>query len=165
MRKTASSDFLKTFYKLLSHAGLGNTVASPKTRHISRLVLKEKAKIVSFKPSFVSINIINRDVVPLQPSNTSIAWDKSTLNETSVLISHNLIWIKSLLRKKLREDDWMSVACQDTDFLLSRIETADLYLNVANFAHLLEFSEYPKNHQLNERQNRMKLSLGNGRWA
>ena len=45
---------------------------------------------------------------------------------------------------------WRFIECHytDTDSLLCRIETDDLYVDMRNFAHVLDLSEYPKNHKL-----------------
>ena len=42
----------------------------------------------------------------------------------------------------------MTGVYKDTDSLLYRIETDDLYIDIKNFAHPLDLSEYPKNHKL-----------------
>ena len=48
----------------------------------------------------------------------------------------------------------LTVVYKDTDSLLYRIETDDLYVDMKNFAHLLDLSEDPKNHKLYDPTNK-----------
>ena len=53
-----------------------------------------------------------------------------------------------------RYGDSLAVVYKDTDSLLYRIETDDFYMDMKNFAHLLDLSEYPKNHKLHDPTNK-----------
>ena len=55
---------------------------------------------------------------------------------------------------KPRYGDSLTVVYKDTDSLLYRIETDDLYMDMENFAHLLDLSEYPKNRKLYDPTNK-----------
>ena len=55
---------------------------------------------------------------------------------------------------KPRYGDSLTVVYKDTDSLLYPMETDDLYMDMKNFAHLLDLSEYPKNHKLYDPTNK-----------
>ena len=49
---------------------------------------------------------------------------------------------------KPRYGEKETVVYKDTDSLLYRIETDDLYSDMESFKNLLELSDYPRNHKL-----------------
>ena len=55
---------------------------------------------------------------------------------------------------KPRYGDSLTINYRDNDSLLYRIETDDLYIDMKNFAHLLDQSECPKNHELYDPTNK-----------
>ena len=50
--------------------------------------------------------------------------------------------------------DSLKVVYKDTDSLLYRIETDDLYSDMESFKHLLDLSDYPQNHKLFDSTNK-----------
>ena len=156
MRKRATSDFEKNFYKLKSNACFGKTMENLRNRRVIKFVVNEmQAKKVTFKPNFKSFNIINQNLVSVHLTNTSILWNKPTPVGASILDLSKLVLYKfHYSEMKPRYGDSLTVICKDTDSLLYRIETDDLYMDMKNFAHLLDLSEYPKNHKLYDPTNK-----------
>ena len=64
---------------------------------------------------------------------------------------------------KLRYGDSLTVVYKDTDSLLYRIETDDLYMDMKNVPHLLDLSDYPKNHKLYDPTKKSYFDIE--RWA
>ena len=50
--------------------------------------------------------------------------------------------------------DCFTVVYKDTDSLLYQIATDDLYADMQSFAHLLDLSDYPKDHKLYDPKNK-----------
>ena len=50
--------------------------------------------------------------------------------------------------------DWLKVVYKDTDSLLYRIQTNDLYADMSTFEHLPNFFDYPKDHILHDKTNK-----------
>ena len=55
---------------------------------------------------------------------------------------------------KPRFGDKIKVCYKDTDSLLSRVETENLYSEMAAFKHLLDLSDYPEEHFLHDKTNK-----------
>ena len=53
--------------------------------------------------------------------------------------------------------DHLKVAYKDTDSHLYQIQTPDLYKDMASFKHLLDLSDYPKDHYLHDPSNKKVL--------
>ena len=110
-----------------------------RNRHIIKFVVNEKqAEQFKFQPNFKSFNIINQDLVSVHLTSTSILWNKLTTVGASILDNSKLILYKfHYCEKKPSYGDSLTVAYKDTDSLLYRIETDDLYIDMKNFAHPL----------------------------
>ena len=52
---------------------------------------------------------------------------------------------------KPRFGDKIKVCYKDTDSILYRVETENLYSEMATFKHLLDLSDYPKEHSLHDK--------------
>ena len=114
-----------------------------RNRRVIKFVVNEmQAKKVTFKPNFKSFNIINQDLVSVHLTNTSILWNKPTPVGASILDLSQLVLYKfHYCEMQPRYGDSLTVVYQDTDSLLYRIETDDLYIDMKNFAHLLDLSD------------------------
>ena len=150
MRKGATADFENNFYKLISNACFGKTMENLRNQSVIKLVVIEmRAKKVTFEPNFKSFNIINRNLVSVHFTNTSIVWNNSTPAGASVLdLSKLLLYKFHYCKKKPRYGDSLIVVYKDAGSLLYRRETDDLYIGMKNFAHLLDLSDYLENHKL-----------------
>ena len=125
-------------------------------RRVIRFVVNEmQAKKVTFKPNFKSFNIINQGLVSVHLTNTSVLWNKPAPVGASILdLSKLVLYQFHYCEMEPRYGDSLTVVYKDTDSLLYRMETDDLYMDMKNFAHLLDLSEYPKNHKLYDPTNK-----------
>ena len=55
---------------------------------------------------------------------------------------------------KPRFGDKIKLCYKDTDSLLYRVETENLYSEMATFKHLLDLSDYPEEHFLHDKTNK-----------
>lgn len=156
MRKQASNDFEKNFYKLMSNACFGKTMENLRNRREIVFVSSEKQAMKSFQnPHFKSYQIINNHLVSVTFTNSRILWSKPTPVGASILDLSKLSLYKFHYDEmKPRFGDKIKVCYKDTDSLLYRIETADLYSKMGTFKHLLDLSDYPPEHFLHDKSNK-----------
>ena len=101
------------------------------------------------KPNFKSFKIISENSSSVFMSQPVIMWDKPTPVGKAILDLSKLAlygFHYDQLRPGYRNR--ILVVYKDTDSLLYRVETIDLYEDMAQFKHLLDFSDYPSDHVL-----------------
>ena len=88
-------------------------------------------------------------------SQPVITWDKPTLVGAAILdLSKLALYGFHYDQMRPRYGNRILVVYKDTDSLLYRIETNDLYEDMAEFKHLLDLSDYPSDHVLYEPSNK-----------
>ena len=156
MRKQASNDFEKNFYKLMSNACFGKTMENLRNRREIIFVSNKKEAEKSFQnPNFKSYQIIHDGLVSVSFTASRIVWSKPTPVGASILDLSKLSLYKFHYDEmKPRFGDKIKVCYKDTDSLLYKIETDDLYSKMASFKHLLDLSDYPTDHFLHDKSNK-----------
>ena len=156
MRKQATNEFEKNFYKLMSNACFGKTMENLRNRRLIKFVQNEtQANSLSFKPNFKSFNIINANLVSVVMNNTKILWNKPTPVGAAILDFSKLTLYGFHYKKmKPRYGDSITVVYKDTDSLLYRVETNNLYSDMGNLKHLFDLSDYPTSHPLFDASNK-----------
>ena len=157
MRKQADNDFEKAFFKLMSNACFGKTMENLRKRNNLKFVSSARqAESFVEKASFKSFQVINEKLVSVSFKMTSVVWDKPTpvgaaildLSKFSLYKFHYEVMIPRYTAARLK------LAYKDTDSLLYCIETSDLYQDMACFKHLLDLSDYPREHFLSDPTNK-----------
>ena len=156
MRKQATNDFEKYFYELLSNACSGKTMKNLRNRREILFVNNEKqAEKSLLKPTFKSYQIIHDGLVSVSFAPSKIVWSKPTPVGASILDLSKLSLYKFHYDEmKPRFGDKRKVGYKDTDSLLYRVETENLYSEMATFKHLLDLSDYPEEHFLHDKTNK-----------
>ena len=156
MRKQATNDFEKNFYKLMSNACFGKTMENLRNRREILFVNNEKqAEKSLLKPTFKSYQIIHNGLVSVSFAPSKIVWSKPTPVGASILDLSKLSLCKFHYEEmKPRFGDKLKVCYKDTDSLLYRVETENLYSEMATFKHLLDLSDYPEEHFLHDKTNK-----------
>ena len=156
MRKQATNDFEKNFYKLMSNACFGKTMENLRNRREILSVNNEKqAEKSLLKPTFKSYQIIHNGLVSVSFSPSKVAWSKPTPVGASILDLSKLSLYKFHYEEmKPRFGDKVKVCYKDTDSLLYGVETENLYSEMATFKHLLDLSGYPEEHFLHGKTNK-----------
>ena len=157
MRKQASNDFEKNFYKLMSNACFGKTMENLRRRGILRFVTTEaQAEAFIQRATFKQFKNISKDLVSVSLRASSVVWNKPTAVGATILDLSKLSLYKFHYEEMLPRygSDRLKVVYKDTDSLLYRIKTADLYEDMSTFKHLLDLSDYPEDHFLHDKTNK-----------
>ena len=156
MRKKASSAFEKNFYKLMSNACFGKTMENKRNRRQIFFVADERrANFLTNKPNFKSFQIISENLTSVYMTQPTIFWDKPTPVGAAILdLSKLSLYGFHYNEIKPRYGSRALVTYKDTDSLLYRIETDDLYEDMSSFKHLLDLSDYPTDHPLYDATNK-----------
>ena len=157
MRKQAENDFEKNFFKLMSNACFGKTMENLRKRSkIAFVGNVQQAESMIQKPSFKSFNIVNENLVSVSFKSSSVLWDKPTPVGASILDLSKLSLYKFHYEQMVPRYSAakLKLAYKDTDSLLYCVETENLYQDMAGFKHLLDLSDYPKDHFLYDPTNK-----------
>ena len=150
MQKQAKSPFEKNFYKLMSNACFGKTMENKRNRRNVHFVSNEQeATKFTSKPNYKSFQIISENLCSVSLSQQKIFWDKPTTVGAAILdLSKLSLYGFHYNEMKPRYGQKILVTYKDTDSLLYRVETDDLYEDMKEFKHLLDLSDYPSDHPL-----------------
>lgn len=150
MRKNAESNFEKNFYKLMSNACFGKTMENLRNRREIKFVSSQvEAVRQTCKPTFKSFQIISPNLTSVSFTQPIVHWTKPTAVGASILeLSKLTLYGFHYDQMKPRYGSNVNVVYKDTDSLLYRIQTDDLYADMQSFKHLLDLSDYPKEHPL-----------------
>ena len=161
MRKQAVHDFEKLFCNLMSNACFGKTVEILRKRlKVTFVSNPQQAETFTQRATLKFFQFIEQILVSVFFKNSSVVWTKATPVATAVLDLSKLSIHKFQYKKMVprSSSDQLKVAYKDTDSLLYQIQTPDLYKDMASFMHLLDLSDYPKDHYLYHPSNK-KLPL------
>ena len=160
MRKQVSTMFEKNFYKLMSNACFGKTMENKPNRKNIQFVYEEaKASTLTSRPSFKSFQIISKKLCSVYFSIPNIIWDKPTPVGAAILeLSKLALYHFHYKEKRPRYGKRICVTYKDTDSLLYRVETEDLYEDMYEYKHLLNLSDYPTSHPLFDASNKKSAS-------
>ena len=155
-RKQATNDFEKKFYKLMSNACFGKTMENLQNRRELLFVSnKKQAEKSLLKPTFKSYQIIHNGLVSVSFAPSKIVRSKPTPVGASIIDLSKLSLYKFHYDEmKPRFGDKIKVCYKDAASLLYRVETENLYSEMATFKHLLELSDYPEEHFLHDKTNK-----------
>ena len=157
MRKQALNDFEKTFYKLVSNACFDKLMENlRKPSKIKFVSNPQQAGTFAQRAAFKSFQIIKQDLFSVFFKNSSVVWSKPTPLGASILDLSRLSLYKFQYEEIVLRysSDHRKVAYKDTDSLLYQIQTQHLYKDMASFKHLLDLSDYPKDHYLYDPSNK-----------
>ena len=150
------STFEKNFFKLLNNSCFGKTMENLRCRYKMVFVEnEEKAKFYCNKYNFEKFTIFRENLVGITLSQKEIRWNKPTYLGAAILDLSKLHLYRfhyeemgPLFDKKAR------VMYRDTDSLFYEIETDDIYEDLKQLKHVLDLSDYPKDHHLHSELNK-----------
>ena len=128
LRKQATNNFEKNFYKLMSNACFGKTMENLRNRREILFVNnKKQAEKLLLKPTFKSYEIIHNGLVSVAFAPSKIVWSKPTPVGASIRDLSKLSLYKIHYEEmKPRFGDKIKVCYKDTDSLLYKGETKNL---------------------------------------
>ena len=166
MRKQATNNFEKNFYKLMSNACFGKTMETLRKRSVIKFLSNpQQAETYAQRATFKFFQIIRQVLVSVSFKNSYVVWTKPTHVGAAFLDLSKLSLYKFHYEEMIPRywSGQLKVAYKDTDSLLYLIETPDLYKDMTSFKHLLDLSEYPQDHFLHDPTNKkVPLTMTDG---
>ena len=143
----------------MSNACFGKTMENLRRRRrgMLRFVTTEaQAEAFIQRATFKNFKIISKDLVSVALRASSVVWNNPTPVGATILDLSKLSLYKFYYEEMLPRygSDRLKVVYKDTDSLLYRIKTADLYEDMSTFKHLLDLSDYPEDHFLHDKTNK-----------
>ena len=124
-------------------------------RQTKFLSTEPEAKTCTLKATFLNFQIIHDSLVSVNFTQSSILWNKPNPAGAAMLDLSKIVLYKFLYNEmKPKFGNSLKVVYKDTDSLLYRIETDDLYSDMESFRHLLDLLDYPQNHKLFDSANK-----------
>ena len=134
LRKVASNDFEKDFYKLMNNAVFGKTMENVRKHRDIKLVTtdKKRSKLVS-EPNYHTMDYILKDLSIIEIKKTKIKMNKPKYLGLSILdISKKLMyefWYDYMKPQYIND---VKLCYMDTDSFVMNIKTEDFYKDIAN---------------------------------
>ena len=143
-RKNAGNSFEKYYFKQMNNSVYGKTMKNLKKRIKVRLVnnAKDNKNYVS-KPSFVLHTIFNKNLVAVHEVKPVLTFDKPIYVGFSILdLSKYLMY--EFQYKYIKRKYNANFLFTDTDSLIYKTETEDVYEDFYEGKSFLDFSDYPE---------------------
>ena len=170
LRKVASNDFERDFYKLMNNAVFGKTMENVRKHRDIKLVTtdKKRNKLVS-EPHYHTMNYISEDLSIIEMKKMKVKMNKPINLELSILdISKILMYELWCDYMKPKYNDNVKLCYMDTDSFVMNIKTEDFYQDITNNVEKrFDTSNYEVNRPLPTGKNKkviglMKNELGGG---
>ena len=134
LRKVASNDFEKDFYKLMNNVVFGKAMENVRKHRDIKLVTtnKKRSKLVS-EPNFHTMNYISKDLSIIEMKKTKIKMNKPIYLRPSILDISKILMYEfwyDYMKPKYGND--VKLCYMDTDSFVMNIKTEDFYKDIAN---------------------------------
>ena len=150
MRKKATNQFEKDFYKLANNAVYGRTLMNVRKQRDVKIVTNQKTR----KPTFQTFKIFNEDVVGFEMKKEKVKLFQPIYVGFTVLELSKEIMYDFHYGYMLSKYDNKDIKLLFTD---TEVKTNDIYNDMEDSLDLFDTSEYPKNHKLYTPKNKKKL--------
>ena len=170
LRKKASNDFEKDFFKLMNNAVFGKTMENVRKHRDIKLVKTDckRNKLVS-EPNYHTMKLIEENISIIEMKKVKVKMNKPiylglSIQEISKIIIYEF-WYDYMKRKY---GDMVKLCYTDTDGLVMTIKTKDFYKDIAqDFQERFDTSNYSVDRPLPKGKNKkviglMKDELGGG---
>ena len=134
LRKLASNDFQKNFFKLINNALFGKTMENIRKHRDIKLVTtdKKRSKLVS-EPNYHTINLISEDLSIIEMKKTKLKMNKPIYLGLSILeISKILMYGFWYDYMKPKYNNNVKLCYMDTDSFIMDLKTNYFYKDIAN---------------------------------
>ena len=162
LRKVASSDFEKDFYKLMNNAVFGKTMENVRKHRDIKLVTtnKKRSKLVS-EPNYHTMNCISENLSIIEMNKTRVKMNKPIYLGLSILdISKILMYEFWYDYMKPKYDNDVKLCYMDMDSFVMNIKTEDFYKDIANDVDKrFDTSNYEVNRPLPKGKNKKVIGL------
>lgn len=157
LRKKASNDFEKDFYKLMNNANFGKTMENVDKRVDVKLIThwenkgrQQGAEHLISKPNFHSCSIFSESFVAIQMKKLKVVYNKPIYLGFCVLeLSKNHMYEFYYNYVKNKYGHKVRLLYSDTDSLVCEIETDDIYEDIKQNLDFFDTSNYPTDNKFN----------------
>ena len=145
LRKKATNDFEKDFFKLMNNAVFGKTMENVrKHRHIKLVKTDKKRNKLVSEPNFHTMKLIDNNLAIIEMSKVKVKMNKPIYLGLSVLdiskITMYKFWYDYV---KIKYQDKARLCYMDTDSFVVNIKTKDFYKDIAeNVKERFDTSNY-----------------------
>ena len=149
-RQAATSDFDKDFWKLMVNSIYGKTIEDKRKHSTVALALRDiEAERLMRKNYCKNLTILDESKVLFLMKTLDVLMDKP------IAVGFAVLELAKLKMYSLHYDtfkkyygDRIECAYTDTDSLIYKITTQDLTADLKHFSNIMDFSNYPKDHEL-----------------
>ena len=161
MRKNATNKFQQNYYKLMNKSVYGKTYESK--RRQSRVKITRNAetaeKLVS-KFEFERFKIFGENMAAMRSKPKIVTWNTPTIVCATVL-DLSKYYMYRFHYQVMRQNFQCRLLYSDTDSLIYRIESNNLYRDLANQSaevkNEFDFASYPEDHALHDNNNKSEV--------
>jgi hypothetical protein len=148
MRKEATSDFAKDFWKLLNNSAYGKTIEQVRNRQNVRIVTTmEDALRYNKKPTVQNVIPINETTCVFMMKRLAVTLNKPIFVGVSVLdIAKSIMYNHHTEGMQRFYGGNCRLLYTDTDSFIYHIKTDDVYKDMASRSDVYDMSEYPPDH-------------------
>ena len=161
LRKKATSDFEKNFFKLMNNSVFGKTMENLRNRIIVKLVRpNEPRKLQSLlsDPLYAQHSIFGESLAGIQMHKDHILMNRPVYTGICVLeLSKTLMYNFYYSHLEPKYGSNCQLLYTDTDSLLLNIRTEDVYKDMGDNLDYYDTSDFPKDHPLHSQINKMAL--------
>jgi hypothetical protein len=152
LRKAATSDFEKDFFKLMNNSVFGKTMENLRKRINVDLVRGSETnrlrKLVA-NPGFISRRIFNEHLAAIHRTKAKLTLNRPIYVGMTVLDLSKLLMYDFYYNDiKKQYGNNVQLLYTDTDSLLLEINTDNIYEDMYSQHNLYDTSDYPKDHKL-----------------
>ena len=160
-RKQAKNDFEKNFYKLMNNSVFGKTMENLRNRVDIKIVRsneKDKIRKLIASPLYSRHVIFTNDLVGIDMHKSRLLLNKPVYTGMTILDKSKILmydFFYNHLKKQYGEK--CELLYTDTDSLLLKIETEDVYKDIKANKNFYDTSNYPKENPLHSTVNKKVL--------
>jgi len=148
-RTKALTNFEKDIYKLLNNAFFGKTMENVRKRVNIELVTSDvQLKKMASKPTFKAVKKFTENFVAVHKHRTQVKLDKPIYLGFCILELSKLLMYETFYNVFQPKFNDLSLLYMDTDSFVFNIYTKDVYEDLKELSHIMDFSEYPTDHPL-----------------
>ena len=160
-RKQAKSDFETDFYKLMNNSVFGKTMENLRNRVDVKIVRDwetDKIRKLLSSPSFDRFTVFGNDMAGIHMRKTKLVLNKPVYTGMTILENSKILMYEFYHNYlKARYSHKCELVYTDTDSLILKIQTEDVYKDMQEHSWLYDTSNYPKDHPLYDNRNKKVL--------
>ena len=146
-RSESTTELTKDFYKLMNNSVFGKSQENLRNRVNLEVVTNRDVALKRIcKPSFKRSQRIREDLVIMETSISNLKLNKPVYIGFSVLDLSKLLIYEFHYEKMMKKYSHINLCFTDTDSLLYKIETLDIYQYMYEAKDDYDYSEYPTTH-------------------